>query len=138
MSQYCPSADGSCVTACATPPSIAAAISAGRSRLTAGMVSALRLTAVMRLTRRVRARHVAPVGRFASFVLLAFWSGCGPNLPPTVAPPQPDPTFDPLRASLQAYIDKTQPYRKQAAQAQESTPGKASPTPAAAEALRTR
>ncbi len=63
---------------------------------------------------------------------------CGPNLPPTVAPPQPDPTFDPLRAQLQAYIEQTQPYRKEAAQAQERTPGKASATPASAQALRTR
>jgi len=76
--------------------------------------------------------------RLALLALLALGPGCGPNLPPTTAPPQPDPTFDPLRAQLQAYIDQTQPYRKQAAQAQESTPGKASPTPAAAEALRTR
>lgn len=63
---------------------------------------------------------------------------CGPNLPPTTTPPQPDPTFDPLRTALQAYVDQTQPYRKEAAQAQESTPGKASSTPAAAQALRAR
>jgi calcineurin-like phosphoesterase family protein len=67
-----------------------------------------------------------------------FCATCGPNLPPTSAPAQPDPTFEPLRTKLQAYIDQTQPYRKQAAQAQESTPGKASPTPASAQALRTR
>lgn len=73
-----------------------------------------------------------------AFAIAALALACGPTLPPTVAPAQPDPTFDPLRAALQAYIDQTQPYRKQAAQAQESTPGKASPTPAAAQALRTR
>ncbi|HET9763512.1 MAG TPA: metallophosphoesterase [Casimicrobiaceae bacterium] len=77
-------------------------------------------------------------GRWALAVLLFVSIGCGPTLPPTVAPPQPDPTFDPLRAELQAYIDQTQPYRKEAAQAQENSPGKSSPTPAAAEALRTR
>jgi calcineurin-like phosphoesterase family protein len=71
-------------------------------------------------------------------VMTAFCLACGPNLPPTTTPPQPDPTFEPLRTALQAYIDQTQPYRKQAAQAQESTPGKATPTPAAAQALRTR
>jgi hypothetical protein len=65
-------------------------------------------------------------------------SACGPNLPPTVAPSQPDPTFDPLRAQLQAYIDQTQPYRKEAAQAQENTPGKAAPDVSSAQALRTR
>ncbi len=70
--------------------------------------------------------------------LLATLGACGPHLPPTVAPAQPDPTFDPLRSDLQTYIDQTQPYRKEAAQAQESTPGKASPTPASAQALRTR
>ena len=63
---------------------------------------------------------------------------CGPTLPPTTAPPQPDPTFEPLRATLQAYIDQTQPFRKQAAQVAESVPGKAAPTPAAEEAVRAR
>ena len=70
--------------------------------------------------------------------VLALSVACGPHLPPTTAPPQPDPTFDPLRTELQAYIDQTQQYRKEAAQAQESTPGKATPTPASAEALRAR
>src|SRR5262249_25075632 len=65
-------------------------------------------------------------------------AACGPTLPPTTAPPQPDPTFEPLRQSLQAYIDQTQPFRKQAAQAQENTAGNASPTAAATQALRTR
>ena len=72
----------------------------------------------------------------AAFVVVA--ASCGPTLPPTTAPAQPDPTFDPFRKALQAYIDQTQPFRKQAAQAQESAPGKASTTPAATQALRTR
>ncbi len=76
--------------------------------------------------------------RLILIVPLSLLLGCGPNLPPTTAPPQPDPTFDPLRTALQAYIEQTQPYRKEAAQAQESTPGKASGTPASAQALRTR
>lgn len=63
---------------------------------------------------------------------------CGPTLPPTTTPPQPDPTFDPLRSALQAYIDITQPFRKEAAQAAESVPGKNGTTPAAAQAVRTR
>src|SRR6185503_14275957 len=71
-------------------------------------------------------------------VILCFAAACGPTLPPTTAPAQPDPTFDPFRQALQAYIDQTQPFRKQAAQAQEAAPGKASTTPAATSALRTR
>ncbi|HZP48147.1 MAG TPA: metallophosphoesterase [Vicinamibacterales bacterium] len=76
--------------------------------------------------------------RLACVVSLSLFVACGPNLPPTVAPAQPDPTFDPLRTELQAYIEETQPYRKAAAQAQENTPGQGSSTPAAAQALRTR
>src|SRR5579872_6537763 len=70
--------------------------------------------------------------------IIVFLASCGPTLAPTTAPAQPDPTFDPFRQALQAYIDQTQPFRKQAAQAQESTPGKATSTPAATQALRTR
>src|SRR4051812_32812422 len=73
------------------------------------------------------------------FAAVAFFAAaCGPTLPPTTAPAQPDPTFDPFRQALQTYIDQTQPFRKQAAQAQENTPGKATSTPAATQALRTR
>jgi len=73
----------------------------------------------------------------AAIALIA--TACGPTLPPTTAPAQPDPTFDPFRQALQAYIDQTQPFRKQAAQAQESTPGKDDATThAPATALRTR
>jgi len=74
----------------------------------------------------------------ATVFVLGVSFNCGPTLPPTTAPAQPDPTFDPLRTSLQAYIDQTQPFRKEAAQKQEATPGKATPTSASAEALRTR
>ena len=73
----------------------------------------------------------------ASLLLLSFCA-CGPTLPPTLAPAQPDPTFEPLRATLQAYVDQTQPFRRQAAEAQEKTPGKNEPTSNAASALRTR
>ena len=75
---------------------------------------------------------------FAAAVTLIA-AACGPTLPPTTAPAQPDPTFDPFRQVLQAYIDQTQPFRKDAAKAQESTPGKAdAKTSASATALRTR
>src|SRR5262249_86671 len=71
-------------------------------------------------------------------VVAACSPGCGPTMPPTQAPAPPNPTFEPLRDKLQAYIDLTQAYRKEAAQAQEKTPGKAEPTPSSAAALRTR
>jgi calcineurin-like phosphoesterase family protein len=74
----------------------------------------------------------------AALFALAMSAACGPTLPPTTAPTPSDPTFEPLKAALQAYVDQTQPYRKEAAQAQEQAPGKAQPTPAAAAALRTR
>ena len=73
-----------------------------------------------------------------AIIFIVLTAACGPTLPPTTAPAQPDPTFDPFRDALQAYIDQTQPFRKQAAQAQESTPGKDTPTPASTQALRTR
>src|SRR3989475_3742687 len=74
----------------------------------------------------------------AAALVLALATTCGPTLPPTTAPPQPDPTFEPLRATLQTYIDQTQPFRKQAEQVAERVPGKAAPTPAAEEAVRAR
>lgn len=80
----------------------------------------------------------------AVFVTLALCvacsPACGPTLPPKEAPAQPDPTFEPFRAALQAYIDQTQEYRKEAAQTQESTPGKTQtePNAGAAAALRAR
>ena len=65
---------------------------------------------------------------------------CSPYMAPTTVPPaRPEQqTVEPFRAALQAYVDQTQPYRKQAAQAAESVPGKAAPTPAAETAVRTR
>jgi calcineurin-like phosphoesterase family protein len=69
---------------------------------------------------------------------IAITFACSPKVPPPVVPPQSDPTFDPLKAVLQAYVDQTQPYRKEAAQAAEKVPGKAAPTPNAEAALRTR
>lgn len=63
---------------------------------------------------------------------------CGPNLPPTTVPAQPDPTFEPFSRALQAYVDQTQAYRKQAAQAAEAVPGKATPSAGATTSVRTR
>jgi 3',5'-cyclic AMP phosphodiesterase CpdA len=63
---------------------------------------------------------------------------CSPTLPPTTVPAQPDPTFEPFKATLQAYIDQTQPFRKIAAEAAERVPGKASPAPGAEESVRVR
>jgi hypothetical protein len=81
--------------------------------------------------------------RTRSAVLLAVVAAvacavCGPRLPPAEAPRSPNPTFNPLQQTLQHYVDATQPYRREAAQAQESTPGRNTPTPSAAAALRTR
>ena len=75
-----------------------------------------------------------------SLALLCWLSAaaCGPTMPPAKVPAQPDTTFDPFTKTLQAYVDLTQPYRKQAAQAAERVPGKAGPTPAAEASVRTR
>jgi len=69
---------------------------------------------------------------------VVFACACAPTLPPAVVPPQPDPTFVLLTHVLQAYVDQTQSYRKQAAQIGEKTPGKASSTPEAEAAVRAR
>jgi hypothetical protein len=65
-------------------------------------------------------------------------AACSPTLQPTTVPKPPDPTFDPFKTVLQAYVDQTQPYRKQAAVAAERVPGKADNTAAAEKAVRTR
>jgi len=77
-------------------------------------------------------------GPFALALLIAALvsSACGPTLPPVEAPPQPEPALDPLLAALQSYIERTQPYRKKVAEAQEKVRGRAEPTPSAAVALR--
>jgi len=71
----------------------------------------------------------------ASAIVVA---ACSPYLPPTNVPKQPDPALAPFNAALQAYVDQTQPYRKQAAQAAENVPGKAAAAPTAETAVRTR
>jgi hypothetical protein len=67
-------------------------------------------------------------------------SACSPYLPPTSVPatPAPAPDVEPFRAALKAYVDQTQPFRKQAAQAAEQVPGKASAASGAEESVRVR
>ena len=63
---------------------------------------------------------------------------CSPTLPPATVPAQPDPTFEPLKKALQAYVDQTQPDRKVAAQEAEKVPGKAAADTGAEQSVRTR
>src|SRR5256885_17174676 len=76
--------------------------------------------------------------RLFGVLAVAFISACGPTLPPTAVPAPPDPTFEPFRRALQTYVDQTQPYRKQAAQAAEAVPGKATPAAGATPSVRAR
>ncbi len=77
--------------------------------------------------------------RVLTLALVLFMStACGPRMPPEESPPQPNPTFDPFRQAPQTYVERTQPYRREAAQAQERTPGRSAPTRSAAAALRMR
>ncbi len=71
-------------------------------------------------------------------LVLLMSTACGPRMPPEESPPQPNPTFDPFRQALQTYVERTQPYRREAAEAQERTPGRSAPIPSAAAALRMR
>ena len=70
--------------------------------------------------------------------IVALSTACSPTLPPTTVPAQPNPTFEPFKTTLQAYVDLTQPLRKQAAQAAENVPGKAVPATGAEESVRAR
>jgi hypothetical protein len=63
---------------------------------------------------------------------------CSPTLPPATVPAQPDPTFEPLKIALQAYIDLTQADRKLAAQEAEKVPGKDVPAAGAEQSVRAR
>jgi len=71
-------------------------------------------------------------------LVTAACAACGPTLPPTTVPPQPNPAYEPFKAALQTYVDQTQPFRKEAAQEAEKVPGKAAPTPESEQAVRTR
>jgi predicted phosphodiesterase len=89
--------------------------------------------------RRLRRQRAMPhrVTGFALAIALGALS-CSPKLPPATVPPQPDRTFDPFKSALQAYVDQTQPYRRQAAAAAERVPGKAAPQAGSEESVRTR
>jgi hypothetical protein len=76
--------------------------------------------------------------QYVALVLLAATVACSPTLPPTKVPPTPNPELEPLRSALQAYINQTQPYRKEAAQASERIPGQTQAAPQAEAAVRTR
>ena len=67
-----------------------------------------------------------------------FFSACSPTMPPATVPAQPDPTFEPFKVALQAYVDQTQPPRKAAAQEGEKVPGKAVADTGAEESVRAR
>ena len=73
-----------------------------------------------------------------SLAMALLFSACSPTLPPATVPAQPDPTFEPFKRALQAYVDQTQPFRKVAAQEAEKVPGKASAGTGAEQAVRTR
>lgn len=74
----------------------------------------------------------------ALIISAALAASCGPYLPPTTVPPAVDPALDPFKRALQTYVDQTQPYRKQAAQAGEQVPGKSTPTDGAEASVRVR
>src|SRR5688572_19445591 len=80
--------------------------------------------------------RIAGVGQLVVAALTI--AACAPTLPPAIAPPQPNPAFDPFRVVLQAYVDHTQAFRKQAAEAAEKVPGKAGTTTGAETSVRTR
>ena len=75
---------------------------------------------------------------FLSLAIVAAATACSPTLPPAVVPAQPDPTFEPFKRALQAYVDQTQPDRKVAAQEAEKVPGKAVADTGAEQSVRTR
>jgi len=76
--------------------------------------------------------------RLATVALATICCACSPTLPPQTVPAQPDPTFEPFKQALQAYVDQTQPFRKVAAQEAEKVPGKATASAGAEQSVRTR
>jgi hypothetical protein len=73
-----------------------------------------------------------------SALIVAACTTCSPTLPPTTVPEPPNPALEPFKTALQAYIDETQPFRKEAAQESERVPDKAAAEPGAVLAVRTR
>jgi hypothetical protein len=74
----------------------------------------------------------------AAAVVSAACTACSPTLPPTTVPSQPNTAYEPFKTALQAYVDQTQPFRKEAAQEAEKVRDKAAPTAGAEQAVRTR
>jgi len=74
----------------------------------------------------------------AAAVISAACTACSPTLPPTTVPAQPNTAYEPFKTALQAYVDQTQPFRKEAAQEAEKVPNKAAPNAAAEQSVRTR
>jgi hypothetical protein len=68
----------------------------------------------------------------------AFVATCAPYMPPTTVPPTSNPAIEPFRAALQAYVDQTQPFRKEAATAADRVSGQTGTAPNAETAVRTR
>jgi hypothetical protein len=77
----------------------------------------------------------ARVSAVALIALLAAY--CAPRTPPVVVP-SADPALAPFITAVQIYVQATEPYRKQAAQAAEQVPGRARPEAGAAAAVRTQ
>src|SRR4029078_2080409 len=75
---------------------------------------------------------------FAAAVISAACTACSPTLPPTTVPSQPNTAYEPFKTALQAYVDQTQPFRKEEARESEKVPGKAVPAGGAEQSLRTR
>src|SRR6476659_2563521 len=71
-------------------------------------------------------------------LLAICFAACSATVPPTTVPAPADATFEPFRAALQAYVDQTQPYRQQAADAAERVPGKAAAASTSEASVRTR
>ena len=72
-------------------------------------------------------------------VIFCSFFGCSqPHLPPTTVATPANPAVEPFTRAIQTYVDKTQSYRKQAAQDQAAVAGHQEPTSQAAEAVRTR
>lgn len=83
----------------------------------------------------MRTRSIGPL-----LVLLAAALSCTqPHLPPTTVPASPDPALSPFERAIQAYVNQTQPYRKEAAQQQNKVPAaQGGAAPNAAVAVRAR
>jgi len=74
----------------------------------------------------------------AAAIFCTFFGCSQPHLPPTTVPAPANPQLQPFTQAVKTYVDKTQPFRKEAAQEQSNVPGHAGQTSQAAEAVRVR